>query len=393
MIITTSCSLDDSSISANTLKNIFSNIITGEEDGRKRNYSRSSADKTVGLLSSEYTKKDNTKTEDGCTATLIAKNLIITAAHCVMREGKLSERLIFYPSKISNDDNDYSRVFIRKGWISKAYANIKPRYDADEELIIRPQYYKNDIAVLELFHIPGANYIGDELGWQGAFFSETLEQNIPTKMTSYPGDKEDATQWSQECESSARSRNLYFTQCDTYSGASGSALMIYNKKYKQYFVQGIFSVEDPGMNRNYATRFTKETFLDIRDIINGKTDDLKLFKEVSFPTTVYFHVKIRNRCNVNIQLAVNTKDLQGEWNAKGYYTLIPNELWNVAKTRNTIFHYGGASVDGEYSWFGTDRYKDIRGERTGLTRHKISKNNNFGDYVFDIYCDSNSINS
>lgn len=173
--------------------------------------------RTVGLFS--YMDGNNGYY---CTATLIKRNMIITAGHCA---GSFDQSWIssikFYPAYRTKD---YSYM----GKVSRA---LKARRNVQfDGLVILLQKFSNGPS-------KGNTFVGDLVGWMGRKYLSRagfVQQPITACMVGY-GRKAGCPSSKGACQAAARCcliaayrGNFAVTQCDTSHGDSGSSYYVTN---------------------------------------------------------------------------------------------------------------------------------------------------------------------
>jgi len=89
----------------------------------------------------------------------------------------------------------------------------------------------------------------DYLGW----FAFAYDDNLPPfvgNIVGYPADKSPSTMWRASCDIDpiAGHPNLFETQCDTYSGSSGSSIYDFDKPTMTRNIYGVNVAENPQYN-------------------------------------------------------------------------------------------------------------------------------------------------
>lgn len=156
-----------------------------------------------------------------CTGTLIADDIVITAAHCVYSQ-KYQEHLkspYFRPSR-KGDLTPFGTFNWKSIYLYKAYAK-----DSDKA---------SDVAFIKLNRrVKGIKYY------------PRLKQgrtNDRVSITGYPKDRQFGTAWTSKCKAK-KSGKFYEHKCDTAGGMSGSALIRNNN------LVGIHALGNDDFNR------------------------------------------------------------------------------------------------------------------------------------------------
>ena len=173
------------------------------------------------------------------TATLIAPNYIITAAHNPYEESFRAPEFYFAPGINGNVTNlEYSKG--TEFFIFDSYA------ESEES---------PDIAIMKLEKPLGDLYGYFDLG----ILENKTEQEKKLNFFGYPGDKYNAANFSYELwgqkinKYNFDGQNINF-QCDSFSGMSGSALFDYDKEKEKGTVYGVFH-SHLYLNNNEKTGF------------------------------------------------------------------------------------------------------------------------------------------
>jgi len=192
--------------------------VIGQDDRTKVESTTAYPYKLIGLLDS------------WCTATVISKTSILTAAHCVYNPGKrrylVHDESYFSPGAYQ----DGTRIVEPYGRWSVDYVTVYSQWRDHNN-------YDYDIAVVELK--PRENesscvFVGDKVGYAG--ITETYIGNpslAETSITGYPYKEDGVEMWtSGVCGSGVFEAEGYhyydyvaYHDCDTSSGMSGAALL------------------------------------------------------------------------------------------------------------------------------------------------------------------------
>ena len=221
--------------------------IVGSEDRTQITDSSAYPAITVGWLWTQD-QKGNWST---CTGTLIGPKSVLTAAHCVYDHdtGGWVQSMTFIPGATDAESApygqfDWANVNILKGFIDN--------YDGKNYGSIMPW----DLAEIEL-----QENAGDQIGWMG--FKVDDGSDLKATEIGYPGDKPDGTMWQSTCDVPPANfgDQVYWHECDTYSGSSGSAM--WDTEGKDLYIRGLNVAEDDKVN--YGVRLIDPYFQFIQD--------------------------------------------------------------------------------------------------------------------------------
>ena len=114
--------------------------------------------------------------------------------------------------------------------------------------------------------------IGNRVGWFGFFWSRTSLDNLPLRISGYPGDK-NLTQWRDSDRVRVSQKKRVFYGADTLGGQSGSPVY-YNRSSNcnpcsmavhAYGIYGSF----PFSTYNHGTRITQGVYQNLNDWKNA----------------------------------------------------------------------------------------------------------------------------
>jgi V8-like Glu-specific endopeptidase len=223
-------------------------VVTGADDRTQVTDTTQYPDYAVGWLIIQDQKGDYST----CTGTLIGPKTVITAAHCVYdhETGGWVKDIIFAPGATDAQTApfgtfEWADANILKGFVSN--------YDGKNYGSAMPW----DLAVIEL-----KDEAGNQLGWMGFRVDDAID--FKANVIGYPGDKPDGTMWQTKCDVPPDhfGDQIYYHDCDTYAGSSGSAMWEDAGKGDLY-IRGINVAEDDKVN--YGVRLIKPYFQFIQD--------------------------------------------------------------------------------------------------------------------------------
>jgi len=69
-----------------------------------------------------------------------------------------------------------------------------------------------------------------------------------------------------------------------------------------------------------------------------------------------YRIMLSNRCHVPVNVAVRTRQVDGQWRTMGWQVVQPGKVKiNSLLTQNRIFYLYARTSDARYSWSGVDR--------------------------------------
>ena len=105
----------------------------------------------------------------------------------------------------------------------------------------------------------------------------------------------------------------------------------------------------------------------------------------------YDEIYLQNQCNDNIQAAISYKNLNGEWETKGWYSLAPNAKAFVAKTKNRIYYTYAESITSGLKWSGDAVKESIRNEGSYGFRKKEIRSDTWTTWIDNFTCENNVV--
>lgn len=198
----------------------------------------------LGYVYSEY----DDGTAGGCSGTMIAENLVLTAAHCVYRteQSKWADYIAFIPA-LDDKSAPFGKYEAKEWSILQGYMDLSGTEYGYNHL-------SHDVAVIEL-----DKPAGKRTGWMAYGYDDKLD-GFTANIIGYPGDKPDGTMWSASCpiDPNFIAPDLFEMDCDTYPGSSGSSMYAYYKAKNDRVIYGINVAS--GSSHNYGLRITGPYF-------------------------------------------------------------------------------------------------------------------------------------
>ena len=200
------------------------NVVIGNDDRKEVSDTKQAPSKWVGKL--------HATTQSGgssyCTASLISKDTVITAGHCV---AKGQSKWTFAAGE-NKGQQPYGTAAAKQIWYDKKYGETG-----------------HDWAVIKL-----DSAVGEKTGWFGMNVPDTqkLVDQYAT-VIGYPGDKDGDTQWADQNKVMKVTDRQVVYQTDTFNGQSGSSVV--------NDTSTIFAIHTGGKTgENYGTILTGELF-------------------------------------------------------------------------------------------------------------------------------------
>ena len=140
--------------------------------------------------------------KSGCTGTLVAKNIVVTAAHC------------FTSNNIQPFDDNFTIISTIEGRVSSSitkfwFGSFQPKINRN-----------NDWALIQL-----SEPLGLHFGWLGTD-NMRPKKGLPVSMAGFSNDRAEGTRLSgvKNCHIRGYKKNLLLHDCDATRGSSGAAL-------------------------------------------------------------------------------------------------------------------------------------------------------------------------
>lgn len=296
---------------------------------------------TVGLIS---LNRGDKKTR--CTGTLIGEYHIITAAHCVYKNGKVIDSAYFDPAILGVEKTKKWRFFIEKVWVNK-------KFIANHDYDLATSRF--DIAILQIKKYNGQPVPGIQYGYLGRKLNNIVREDLDLKLIGYSGDKIKATLWESECSifKVRPSKDNHHYDCDSFSGTSGGPVLHLDDEGSVMGILGVHvgAVGDPVYTNKFVS-FNKRIFDDIEKIIKGDNSLIENFKQFTISLEPAISVFFHNKCHKPIYLGLRYKNLESEWVTKGYFMLEPGEAGNFINTKNIHYYYYAQDYSADKVWSG-----------------------------------------
>mgnify|MGYP005990276711 CR=1 FL=1 len=168
---------------------------------------------------------------NNCTGWLVSPDTVVTAGHCLARNGQVASNLTFSPAR-NGTSEPFGTAAAREIWVDRFF----------------PERSGHDWGVVKL-----AEPVGNTVGWIGLKNTQDATWVGSTQtITGYPADKPAGTMWSANGDITAETGNTFTHTIDTLGGQSGSAI------YRENYAIGIHVTG--GSQTNTGTRITDELF-------------------------------------------------------------------------------------------------------------------------------------
>ncbi|MFG1485926.1 trypsin-like serine protease [Halobacteriovorax sp. HFRX-2_2] len=374
----TSCQ-NDSAITEKAVEAGSSNSILGKDDRRStiNNLNKTFYRKVGQLRSDVKLGNSGIKKVATCSATLIKNKFVITAAHCAYLSdtNNLLKNTYFYPGIDGVDNFDSGRYPVVRVYHPELYDN--ENFSSSE-----------DIAILELGADSDGRHAGQIVGTHGYWGKESFPSG-ETLTIGYPSDKPNAKQFYETgCDISNSNYNHLSlnVECDVIKGQSGSPIFVYNSEYDNFYIHGVITSESPRMN--YGSFLSKERQKIINTIFDGSFSTTNEFEEKWITKKVkqdnLVRILVKNTCrNDFTRIALNYKNVEGEWVREGFYTVGAGETSELAVSPNGIFYLHARSGNWKSIISGGNVYQIPGSGAQNLKKYSVDK---YGDYVVKVPC-------
>ncbi len=269
---------------------------------------------------------------DFCTGSLIAPNIVITAAHC-----------------IADIYNPYFNFGLSKDGSETPYGSIT------WQKAVIPSGYRDGLE-------PGLDFAFLFLnapveGEYGMFKLNTrFDPSIPITIAGYPQDKKNQM-WESSCLAAGDDTRLYYP-CDTLGGMSGAP--IFQKVAEdRYNLIGIHTRGEEGQNTGVLLRETMTKYLEMAKKSFAGSDVFHAIHIVSNPyldqePADYTKVELFNNCREKIIVTTLTKDIRGNLK-KGLRLISPGKSKIADTSYSNKFYYTVRSRSGNYTLYGREK--------------------------------------
>lgn len=224
---------------------------------------------------------------DFCTGSLIAPDVVLTAAHCVA--DIYNPYLNFAPARLGK---------------------LFPVPPITWKQIVVPTCYQSEEArICDYAFIFLAQSIS---GIQTFNLQGNFDSSSPVSIIGYPSDKEN-TMWRADCPATLDQQRLFYS-CDTLGGMSGSPII--QQTEGTYRIVGIHTRGEEEINSGVLRHERMaELFAQAQEVLTGNQASLELtvFENPYLPQFEKAHssVSLKNNCNQQIVAKVLYKDIRG----------------------------------------------------------------------------------
>ncbi len=291
-------------------------LVIGSDDRVEVNRS-SSLTKMVGQITVRQAQTPGALTT--CTATLIGKNYLITAAHCVFHpdKGGVPESILFTPDLYRQKEDRQALYFVERIFLPKEHVELR-----NKDVNFKDYMVASDLAVLKIAEQSVSKSAGEAYGYLE--IAPTLQSQNVT-IISYPGDKPKGTQWIQEKCGFSPYQRFMSVDCDLIIGASGGAIITEPQTNPR--IRGVVSGETT--THNLSAILTDSIVAAIQRILRGENQNL--FEEHEIQAQAYHRLMVHNKCDEVLYLGVRWQNLDGEEQVDGFHILQPGQTLMAAE--------------------------------------------------------------